>query len=462
MSHSTPSRYVATVDADDAGPGCEAPPQAELTIDQAQAMAVRLHRDGRLEAARSLYQRILMAHPGHVEAAGMLGVVEHQLGNSELGLGLLRQVALASPDQPGAHLNLGNVLVQTDRFDEALQAFLRAAELDPGSADVHNNIGALYRAQGRFADAQTAYHQAIRLDPASGRAWNNLGLLHEAHGDLERATHAFLTAIDLMPEVGMSAHLLGRSYCKLGKLDQAAEVFAQWAAREPDNPVPVHLYAACTGQEVPRRASDQYVEAEFDDFAASFERVLNDRLRYRAPQLCADLLRSVLGPPTGTLELLDAGCGTGLCGPRVAPWARRLVGVDLSGGMLGRARSKGVYTELTKGELTTFLSSGPQAWDAIICADTLCYFGDLAEVMQAAASSLRPGGVLVFTVEALADDASDQASIQHSGRYAHGRAHLDRVTASAGLALRDARREVLREESGDEVPGWLMAVQRPT
>jgi predicted TPR repeat methyltransferase len=437
------------------------PPQAELSLDEAQQLAVRLHRDGRLEAARTLYQRILQAAPGHVDAAGMLGVVEHQLGNSDAGLALLRQVVRQCPDVPGLHLNLGNVLVETDHLDEALHAFMRAAALDPGSADIHNNIGAVHRAQDRFDQALAAYHQAIRLDPNNGRAWNNLGLLHDARGDLERATHAYLTAIELMPGQGLSASLLGMTFYKLKKIDKATEVFRQWVIREPANPVPAHLYAACTGTNVPKRASDQYVEAEFDSFAASFERVLNDRLRYRAPQLCADLLAATLGPAAGTLEVLDAGCGTGLCGPLVAPWARRLVGVDLSAGMLGRARSKGVYSELVKSELTAYLTESQDCWDAIICADTLCYFGDLADVMQAAAASLRPGGVMVYTVEALPDDQAVLAQILPNGRYAHGRAHLDVVTTAAGLITRDARRDVLRDEAGAEVQGWLLAVQRP-
>ena len=38
--------------------------------------------------------------------------------------------------------------------------------------------------------------------------------------------------------------------------------------------------------------------------------------------------------------MLDAGCGTGLCGPLIAPHARRLVGVDLSGQMLAHARER--------------------------------------------------------------------------------------------------------------------------
>ena len=33
--------------------------------------------------------------------------------------------------------------------------------------------------------------------------------------------------------------------------------------------------------------------------------------------------------PAGSLDVLDAGCGTGLCGPLVKPYARSLVGVAL-------------------------------------------------------------------------------------------------------------------------------------
>ena len=81
--------------------------------------------------------------------------------------------------------------------------------------------------------------------------------------------------------------------------------------------------------------------------------------------------------------------------------------------------------------------------------------------MRAAAGSLRPGGVLVYTVEALADDSQTGATILPNGRYAHGRAHLDQVAREAGLVSLHAQREVLRKEAGAPVHGWLMAVMRP-
>lgn len=437
------------------------PKTTHLTPDEAFQYAQRLHRDGRLDGAHTLYQRLLEADPGQVDVMALLGVVEHQLGRSESGLAHLRRAVEACPDRAGFHLNLGNVLLGTERFDEALGAYRRAAELEPSSPDVSNNMGAAYRALDCPDEARAAYRHAIALDPKNARAWNNLGLLHDAQGDLEQATHAYLTAIDLLPGQGMSAYLLGMTFYKAKRIDKATEVFRQWMVRDPGNPVPSHLFAACSGQNVPDRAPDNYIEAEFDTFAASFERVLNDRLHYRAPQLCADLLAETLGPAAGSLDMLDAGCGTGLCGPLVAPWARQLVGVDLSGGMLAKARSKGVYAELVKAELGDYLRRAPACWDAIICADTLCYFGALHEVMRAAAQALRPGGVMVYTVEALPDDQASLAVIQPNGRYSHGRAHLDQVSEAAGLIVKVARRDVLRDEAGAEVQGWLMAVQRP-
>lgn len=453
---STAQPAVGATDADSPIP----PGVKEMGLDDALQLAVRLHRDERLEGACTLYKRILEAVPGHADAMALLGMAEHQMGRSEHGLKLIRKAIERVPDFVGFHINLGNVLVEMNRLGDALKAYARATELDPSSADTLNNLGAVHLSLNRPDEARAAFERALAVDPRHVRAWNNMGLLHDKCGDVEAATRAYLTAIDIAPGQGLSAYLLGMTFYKLGQLAKATEVFRQWMLRDPDDPVPAHLYAACSGQNVPARASDSYVETEFDRFAASFERVLNERLHYRAPQLCADLMTRHLGPARGSLDILDAGCGTGLCGPLVAPWARQLTGVDLSAGMLSKARNKGVYHALVKAELTAFLSQPGTCWDAIVCADTLCYFGELSGVMQAAATALRPGGIFVYTVEALADDTTDQARILPNGRYAHGRAHLDRVGTAAGLQLLEARREALRDEAGAPVQGWLMAVRR--
>ena len=111
-------------------------------------------------------------------------------------------------------------------------------------------------------------------------------------------------------------------------------------------------------------------------FASSFESKL-ERLSYCAPALVAAMLEDFGCEPSYRLDVLDAGCGTGLCGALVKPFARRLIGVDLSQGMLAHARDKNVYDALTKAELREYLHDNSEAFDLIVSADTLVYFGDI-------------------------------------------------------------------------------------
>jgi predicted TPR repeat methyltransferase len=165
------------------------------------------------------------------------------------------------------------------------------------------------------------------------------------------------------------------------------------------------MLAACTGRDVPERASNAFVEATFDSFASSFESKL-ERLSYRAPALVAAMLGESGGEPSHRLDVLDAGCGTGLCGALVKPFARRLVGVDLSQGMLAHAKDKNVYDALMKPALTEYLRDNSEAFDLIVSADTLVYFGDLKGVIAAVAQALRPNGLFVFTLEHAVGDSA--------------------------------------------------------
>jgi predicted TPR repeat methyltransferase len=158
---------------------------------------------------------------------------------------------------------------------------------------------------------------------------------------------------------------------------------------------------------------------------------------------------------------LDAGCGTGLCGPLLRPWAARLVGVDLSAGMLARARLRGTYDELIEAELTEYLLGQPAAFDVIAAADTLIYFGDLAPLLAAVAYALRPGGLLAFTVEHLSPrEPGTDVQLHATGRYRHTEPYVRNCLERAGLSVSAVEHATLRTEGAQPVAGLVVLAQQ--
>jgi predicted TPR repeat methyltransferase len=422
--------------------------------------AVALLRAKELAAAEQLLNQVLQRFPGQPDALHFLGVLKHAQGDSTAAVGLIRRAIAAMPGEPGPWNNLGNVLVETQQFDEAETAFRQALRIQPEHGDALNNLATICSKRGDHAEAEALCRRAIVARPDFGQAWYNLSVALLGQKRITEGLEANSRAILLWPKHLQARDAVARALVHLGRLEDAATLYREWLAVDPDNPVIRHHLAACSGAAVPARASDAYVARTFDAFAASFDANLS-ALGYRAPALVAGLLHELL-PATGrALAVLDLGCGTGLCGPLVRDRARHLSGCDLSAGMLEKARRRQVYDALHQAELVAHLNAHKQSFDALVCADTLCYFGDLAEALGAAAGALRRGGVLVFTVESLADGHQAGFALLPHGRYAHHADHLRQALRQGGLLLREMRQEVLRQEAGRPVVGWLVGAARP-
>lgn len=420
-------------------------------------------RHGRRAEADQALQAILKHWPEQPDALHFLGVLRHDQGRSAEAIALVRRALEQMPEHAPTWSNLGNILLSSGQVDAAVEAYERSLALageQPEAASPLNNLSSIYRRQGRLAEAEAACRQAVALVPDFAEGWYSLSRLLMDRGAIEEGVLANSRAVALWPGHLQAREQVIRALVLLGERERAAALYREWLAEEPDNPVILHQLAACLGEQVPERASDGYVEQVFDAFAGSFDAKL-EMLHYRAPELVARALAAAAGQARGALDIVDAGCGTGLCGPLIKPWARHLAGCDLSEGMLRRAVPRGVYDALHKAELVYYLRTQPGRFDAVVSADTLCYFGDLHEALAAAQRCLRPGGWLIFTVEALPEDATDMHRLQGNGRYAHGRAHLEAAITAAGLHSVATQAEVLRHEAGRPVAGWLVSAAKP-
>lgn len=435
-----------------------------ISIDDALRMAVSVHREGKPRLAAQHYTAILEVAPEHPDALHYMGVAQHQLGNHDGAVNLIERALKAAPDYVDARNNLGNVQKEMGRHADAEQSYRAVIAALPEHALAHNNLGVVLRAQDKLEDAAACYRRSLELNPKFVQGWINLGHVLKKRGEHTESLTAYRNAVMLNPDNPETYRSLARALVSQHRNAEALEVYRVWEKIEPDNPVVSHHIAGCLvalGEgEAPQRASDSYVQNVFDRFAGSFDEVLA-RLGYQAPAMCAETVAALCGQAGRTLDVLDAGCGTGLCGPLLRPYAKRLVGVDLSAGMLAKAAARGDYDRLREGELTAWLAQHPAEFDLVVSADTLCYFGVLDEVLAAAATTLRPAGHLVFTVEETEAVADDAGFVLHPhGRYSHAEPYVRAALAGAGLETLEVRRVVLRQESTKPVNGLVVGARR--
>jgi predicted TPR repeat methyltransferase len=426
--------------------------------------AVDWVRSEQLPAAEAAFAALRAEHPEHPEVLHFLGILRHVQGRSDEGVALIRHAVRLRPGQPGMLNNLGNLLFETQQLDAAAevyeQALAAAGPTQLDCADPLHNLGVIHRRSDRLDQAEQCLREAIALRPDNGPSWYNLSEVLIAQGRVREGLLANSRAIMLLPRESMAREQVVCALVLLGQREQAVELYREWLAEEPDNPIVQHQLAACLGQDAPDRASDAYVASVFDNFASSFDAKL-EKLAYRAPQLVAEACATVLGAPGGRFQVADVGCGTGLCGPLLRPWAAVLVGCDLSVGMLRQARRRNIYDKLHKAELVYYLDTQPGQFDLIVAADTLCYFGRLDGALAASHRALRPRGWLVFTVEALPADADADHCILPQGRYAHADGYLRRCLADACFAEVGLSAATLRLEAGQPVAGWVVTAQLP-
>jgi predicted TPR repeat methyltransferase len=432
----------------------------KISVDDAISMAVEAHKGGLIEEAQSVYNDILQVDPDQPDALHYLGVIAHQLGDGEKAISLIEKSISINPNQPDALNNLGNVYKELGQLENAKNAYNRVLELAPEHPDTLVNIGIILRQFSKPKESIGMFLRALEADPEHGDAHHNLGNSYSDLKDFDKAIKSYELASKYSGNVGRSPVAMANALYRHGKKAEAVQVLQRHTYAMPDDAVARHALAAYSGRNIPKRASDQYVRKAFDEFSRSFDEVLT-KLDYRAPKLIGDLVGSTFEASNTMVNVLDIGCGTGLCGPHLRPIAAQLTGVDLSSGMLAKARQRNVYDALEEAELTRFMQKKPASYDVITCVDTLCYLGDLSQAIPAAFEALNRSGWFFFTVEQHTSAAHSQAYwLQLNGRYSHRKSYLQSLLGDAGFEIRNLDEVTLRYEGSDKVSGLLVGAEK--
>jgi predicted TPR repeat methyltransferase len=420
---------------------------------------MQLMQAGRFADAASQCQAFLRKEPQHPGALCLAGICLAELGQADKAMMALELATMLAPEFADAHRNLGLLYLKADRLEEAEQRFRQVIAHTPPAAGSYVQLAMVLARLGRNAEAIEAFQIAVRFDPNEPAFHKMLGDTLYNEGRAEEAMQHHDQAIKNWRGAANATFFehMWRMYTAHGQTSSAADLATKWLQLDPSNAIAQHCLAASGGTSAPTRASDGYVQGTFDAFADSYDEQLA-ALENRGPTLIAQAVKDLGSTPVNSV--LDAGCGTGLCGPALRPLAKKLVGLDLSGKMLDKARALNIYDTLIEAELCSYLESQPSAFDWIVSGDTFCYFGDLATLTRAALKALRPKGQLIFTIERAADRGpEDSFTLLPQGRYCHGDAYVDRALREAGFAQIKVKHESLRKEGTNWVPCLVVTAQ---
>ncbi len=434
--------------------------------------------------------KLVPDRPETLMAWGLAHLSRGEQGDAQAAAFAFGQARLAGLDTAAVYQHLGIAQLAAGNLDEAIAAFQTAAQKDSNDAATWHLLALAHRHRNDAKEVRKCLNKALEIDPHRASAWCALGAMDAEAGNYDIAAGLFKKAIKANPNYPTAHHALGRALELAGRRDESLEAFGQAlrASRNKARPslpglgsrnatslpdamaaleekmtslrtIEIH-HALAANADIfsPVQVPSNALANLFDRYAENFDAHLQGQLQYRAPELLAEAIGAARTDER-RWDILDLGCGTGLCGPLLKPIAASLAGVDLSANMIEKCKARGVYDRLGVGDLVATLNDNASAFDLLVAADVFLYLGDLTPAFEAATRALRPGGMLAFTVEA---GGGDRYHLQRKTlRYTHAEPYLKRLASIHGFEEVSFKTNVLRVENEKPVAGYVVVLQKP-
>jgi predicted TPR repeat methyltransferase len=413
------------------------------------------HKEGRLAEAEKDYLEVLKKKPLWGPALNALGTVFMDQGQLDKAHRAFEKATELRPPYSPAYYNLAWLKQLKDDHKGAISIYKAILKKRPDFGQAWNNLGNAYREIGDMDEALSCFRRAVKFAPDMAEAWNNLGVAQDELNMTQDAAKSYKKAIEIRSDYASAHFNLGVYLQKLRLFKEAENHYKKVLKTKPDDETTRFMLQSLGTLETPDAAPAEYVRRVFDGCARTFEKTLVEGLDYKTPGLLFDLVRPYL---TEEMTVLDLGCGTGLGSQFYRPFAKKLIGVDVSLKMLEKAAEKKIYDRLEAFDILQDWKF-PQKFDLIYSSDVFVYFGNLDPIIRSASSYLSYGGIIAFSVERL-DNNSMGHQLFPSGRYAHSLTYIQDCLSRHGLYILEKAKADIRKESGDPVKGLLIAAKK--
>ncbi|OGT43745.1 MAG: hypothetical protein A3F13_08390 [Gammaproteobacteria bacterium RIFCSPHIGHO2_12_FULL_40_19] len=444
----------------------------------------------KLTAAQQAYEKAIALKNDYADAVVNLGILFTELENDRDAMLHLKKALDINPQLFTALNQLSDLYLRHDQFDEAIALLLKSLTQSPQNIALNHRLGVAYFRKKDFESAKIQFEAVLMLDHKYPEVNQYIANTLLEMGDHEKALHYYFCQLEINPwfetcyNIGVLLMMkerlkeallyfhkaeqmdphdvatqlnLGSIYLKKNDIHQAIVCYQKANDIKPDDAEIQHILSALTQQKIPDNSPAEYVTHLFDQYAAYYEKHLTDVLKYDVPKKFLNVMQ--LEYPFLSecrWQIVDLGCGTGLCGPLFKPFSRKLIGVDLSDNMLQIAKQKNCYDKCILDDVVASLNRF-SAVDLILAADVFTYIGDLAPVFSGAKNALLGGGLFIFTVE---KTTAENFVLQTSIRYAHSKDYLGALIALHHFEVMRFENVELRKQNNNPVEGYLVLLKR--
>jgi len=142
--------------------------------------------------------------------------------------------------------------------------------------------------------------------------------------------------------------------------------------------------------------NNQELAERYDQWAADYDKDLEDDFGWVAPQRCCEVFAKYVDKAA---KILDAGAGTGLVGKILSGMGySSLDAMDLSQGMLDESRKKNVYQGFHQMVMGESLGFSTDTYDAVITVGVLTVGHAPPSSLDELVRVTKPGGHIVFSL----------------------------------------------------------------
>jgi tetratricopeptide (TPR) repeat protein len=228
-----------------------------------------LVKNGRLEDALAIAQRLVGLASGDLAAQTLLAEIYSKLQEFDLAIAQCREILAQDPDNKDVRLQLstlfirlkkynaaleelsiltqkepaliiaqyytGKIHLELKEYDEAKAAFLRVLELDSRFLPAHFDLAALYTTIGNLDLAIETYQRILQIYPTDTTAWERLIALYYQKGQVKLAEKYMDKMKEALDPGDLKRKRLGLIYLRYGKLDESIAELSSIVSAWPDD-----------------------------------------------------------------------------------------------------------------------------------------------------------------------------------------------------------------------------------